>query len=59
VATPGCALKFDGENDKITIKQDKSAVDELTYEAWVFAEDLKGWRVIRNDVGWNNADTHW
>jgi hypothetical protein len=33
-------------------------VRSLTLETWIFADSMKGWRVIRNDKGWSKGDTH-
>jgi hypothetical protein len=54
----GCALRFDGKNDLIAVKQQKQSMDQMTMETWVFADSMKGWRVIRNDKGWSKGDTH-
>jgi hypothetical protein len=54
----GCALRFDGKNDAISVKTPTTKVDDITMETWVFAESLKDWRVIRNDKGWTTGDTH-
>jgi hypothetical protein len=36
-----------------------AASKTVTYQAWVFAHDLSGWRAIRNEVGWSTGDVHW
>jgi hypothetical protein len=33
-------------------------VNEYTVSAWVYPENLKGWRAIRNNKGWSKNDNH-
>jgi hypothetical protein len=55
-----CYLYFDGKNDNVHVKSPKlnKLVSEYTVSAWVNADDMKGWRAIRNNKGWSKNDNH-
>lgn len=55
----GPVLNFDGADDRVELAPlAPGKLPVFTIQVWVYADNLDGWRSIRNDKGWSSGNLH-
>lgn len=54
----GRAVRLDGTGDYLRMTDTLPAMNEMSIEAWIYAQDLDNWDAIVNHEGWTANDVH-